>query len=287
MEDRLCKRELLRESRRSRVEIRNTRKRGMALMKISQHNSKAWDEKVNQGSRYTKYVSYDQVENARRGDWAISVTTEKPVPRNWFPPTLKGLSVLCLAGGGGQQAPLLAAAGAEVTVVDMSEKQLEQDRFVAERDDLSIKTIKGDMSDLNFFDDETFDLIVHPVSNVFVEDVLPVWKEAARVLKTNGTLISGFTNPVLYLFDDEQEEKGILDVQNSIPFSSVEEMKAKERDAGNETLEFGHTLEDQIQGQIDAGLMIAGFYEDDFGGTRLIDNYIKTFIATKAIKQST
>ncbi|WP_270180753.1 class I SAM-dependent methyltransferase [Alkalihalobacillus sp. CinArs1] len=256
-------------------------------MKISQHNSKAWDEKVNQGSRYTKYVSYDQVENARRGDWAISVTTEKPVPRNWFPPTLKGLSVLCLAGGGGQQAPLLAAAGAEVTVVDMSEKQLEQDRFVAERDDLSIKTIKGDMSDLNFFDDETFDLIVHPVSNVFVEDVLPVWKEAARVLKTNGTLISGFTNPVLYLFDDEQEEKGILDVQNSIPFSSVEEMKAKERDAGNETLEFGHTLEDQIQGQIDAGLMIAGFYEDDFGGTRLIDNYIKTFIATKAIKQST
>ncbi|WP_377891019.1 class I SAM-dependent methyltransferase [Alkalihalobacillus sp. R86527] len=251
-------------------------------MKISQHNSEAWDEKVQQGSRYTQYVSSHQVENARRGEWSITVTTERPVPREWFPETINGLRILCLAGGGGQQAPLLAAAGADVTVVDMSMKQLEQDRFVAERDGLSINTIQGDMSDLHFFEDETFDVIVHPVSNVFVEDVLSVWKEAARVLKTNGMLIAGVTNPVLYLFDDEQEEKGVLEVQHSIPYSSVDEMR--EEGARKETLEFGHTLEDQIQGQVDAGLMIAGFYEDDFGGTRLIDTYIKTFIATKAIK---
>lgn len=169
----------------------------------------------------------------------------------------------------------------------MSERQLEQDRIVAERDNLAMSTIKGDMSDLHFLDDETFDVIVHPVSNVFVENVRPVWKEAARVLKTNGTLISGFTNPVLYLFNDEKEEEGVLDVQHTIPFSSVEQMKTeelKEYTKKNETLEFGHTLEDQLQGQIDAGLLIAGFYEDDFGGTRIIDNYIKTFIATKAIK---
>lgn len=52
----------------------------------------------------------------------------------------------------------------------------------------------------------------------------------------------------------------------------------------NNTIEYAHTLEDQIQGQIDAGLIISGFYEDDFGGTRIIDKHIKTFIATKAIK---
>lgn len=256
-------------------------------MDISQHNSNAWDEKVQQGSRYTKYVSSDEVKQAKEGNWAISVTTEREVPRGWFPNSMQGLKVLCLAGGGGQQAPLLAAAGAEVTVVDMSEKQLAQDRFVAERDNLVIHTIKGDMSNLHFFEDEQFDLIVHPVSNVFVENILPVWKEAARVLKTNGTLISGFTNPVLYLFDDDKEQEGVLDVQHSIPFSSVKQMGGRELEEyakRNETLEFGHTLEDQIQGQINAGLLIAGFYEDDFGGTRIIDNYIKTFIATKAIK---
>ncbi|MFP3360674.1 class I SAM-dependent methyltransferase, partial [Planococcus sp. SIMBA_143] len=83
-------------------------------------------------------------------NWHITVTTEKPVPREWFPTTLKGVKILCLASGGGQQGPILSAAGAEVTVVDLSEKQLEQDRFVAERDHLQLTIEKGDMTDLSF-----------------------------------------------------------------------------------------------------------------------------------------
>lgn len=54
----------------------------------------------------------------------------KSIPKNWFP-TLEGLKILCLASGGGQQGPILAAAGADVTVVDISQKQLEQDIYVA------------------------------------------------------------------------------------------------------------------------------------------------------------
>ncbi|MCA0988640.1 class I SAM-dependent methyltransferase [Guptibacillus algicola] len=253
-------------------------------MNVFSHNSQAWDRKVTEGVAYTKPVSTELVEKARKGDWEITVTTEKSVPRSWFKESLVGMNVLCLASGGGQQAPILAAAGADVTVVDLSEKQLGQDKFVAEREGLDIVTIQGSMTDLHFFEDETFDLIVHPVSNVFVENVRPVWNEASRVLKPNGTLISGFTNPILYLFDDEQEDKGILDVKHSIPFSSIEQLSQEE--LMNQALEFGHTLEDQIQGQIDAGLLIAGLYEDDFGGRRMIDQYIKTFIATKAIKLS-
>ncbi len=257
------------------------------VMNTSEYNSKVWDKKVQEGVVYTKPVNHELINESKRGNWEITVTTQRAVPRQWFPQSLSGMNVLCLASGGGQQGPILAAAGASVTVVDISEKQLEQDALVAKREGLQLTTIKGDMTDLSFLEDGTFDLIIHPVANVFVENILPVWKEAARVLKEGGTLISGFTNPLLYLFDDEQEEKGVLDVQHTIPYSPLENLSKEEMERYIENdlaLEFGHTLEDQMQGQIDAGFLIAGFYEDDFGGTRLLDRYIKSFIATKAIK---
>ncbi|SEM21860.1 Methyltransferase domain-containing protein [Mesobacillus persicus] len=256
-------------------------------MDAVKHNGSAWDKKVEDGSVYTKEVSSEVIEKCKKGEWEITVTTEKPVPRNWFPKSLVGLKVLCLASGGGQQGPVLSAAGADVTVIDLSKKQLEKDEFVAKRDGLSLRTVQGDMSDLSQFEDEAFNLIVHPVSNVFVEDISPVWKEASRVLKNNGVLISGFTNPLLFIFDDEEDQKGNLVVKNSIPFCSLDpltEQEVTDYINANNTIEYGHTLEDQIQGQVDAGFVIAGLFEDDFGGRRPLDKYIKCFVATRAVK---
>ncbi|MBD1222061.1 class I SAM-dependent methyltransferase [Virgibacillus halodenitrificans] len=256
-------------------------------MDVTKHNSDAWDKKVDEGSRYTQQVSSETIRKSRAGQWEISVTTEKSVPRNWFPKVLDGLNVLCLASGGGQQAPILAAAGANVTVTDISKKQLEQDENVSKRDGLTLRTVQGVMSDLSDFEDEYFDIVVNPVSNLFIKDVKPVWKEVSRVLKNKGILIAGFTNPLLWIFDDNQERKGILDVKNSIPSSTLDYLPKNEVQDfidSNNTIEYAHTLEDQIQGQIEAGFVISGFYEDDFGGTRILDNYIKTFIATRAIK---
>jgi ubiquinone/menaquinone biosynthesis C-methylase UbiE len=256
-------------------------------MDVLKQNSIAWDQKVEDGGDYTRPVSKEVIAKSKAGDWEIGVTAGKMVPRNWFPDSIKGLKILCLASGGGQQGPVLAAAGADVTVVDLSQKQLEQDKYVAERDGLTLTTIQGSMLNLHFLEEKTFDLIVHPVSNVFVENILPVWKEASRVLKDNGVLIAGITNPLLYIFDDEEEDKGNLVVKHKIPYSDVlalSEEKLEQFKESKRALEFGHTLEDQIQGQIDAGFVITGFYEDDFGGTRMIDNFIKTFIATRAVK---
>lgn len=256
-------------------------------MDLIKHNSDAWDKKVDEGSRYTQRVSSETIEKSKTGKWEISVTTEKSVPRDWFPEVIDGLKILCLASGGGQQGPILAAAGADVTVTDISKKQLEQDEIVAERDGLTLRTVQGDMSDLSDFGDEYFDVVVNPVSNLFVKHVKPVWNEISRVLKNKGILIAGFTNPLLWIFDDNQERKGILDVKNSIPSSTLDYLPKDEIQdyiKSNNTIEYAHTLEDQIQGQIDAGFVISGFYEDDFGGTRILDKYIKTFIATRAIK---
>jgi len=114
-------------------------------MDILAHNRAAWDQKVEQQDRWTRPVPEEVIERARRGEFELLLTPTKPVPMSWFP-ELKGIRRLCLASGGGQQGPLLAAAGAVVTVFDNSPKQLNQDRLVAEREGLAIETVEGDMA---------------------------------------------------------------------------------------------------------------------------------------------
>jgi len=254
-------------------------------MDIVKKNRDAWDKLVEQEDHWTRPVSSEEIENARKGIWSIVVTPKKPIPRSWFPEDINGKKILCLASGGGQQGPILAAAGSNVTVFDNSMKQLEQDEKVAELENLNIKTVQGDMRDLSDFKDETFDLIVHPWSNCFVDDILPVWKEAYRVLKHGGNLISGFANPTEYIFDYKKLEQGEFVVRHSLPYSdltSISEIELQELLDSGEPLAFGHTLEDQIKGQLDAGFLIAGFYEDIRGIE--LDKYMNGGIATNAIK---
>lgn len=258
-------------------------------MNILEYNRRARNRQVEIGNRWTVPVDSEAVDAARKGQWEILLTPSKPVPRSWFP-ELSGLDLLCLASGGGQQGPILAAAGARVTVFDNSPKQLDQERKVAEREDLSLLTVEGDMADLGRFAAETFDLIVHPVSNVFVPDVRPVWREAYRVLRPGGALLAGFTNPALYLFDlDLAERTGVLQVKHRLPYSDLDSLSIKERQRYAEEgtpLEFSHTLEDQIGGQIDVGFAITGFYEDADRDEEwdVLGRYMHTFMATRALK---
>jgi SAM-dependent methyltransferase len=256
-----------------------------SCMDIRAYNRGAWDKEVERGSEWTVPVSTEVIAAARQGRWEVLLTETKPVPREWFP-ELRGLDVLCLASGGGQQAPILAAAGANVTVLDNSPQQLEQDRKVAERESFSLVTVEGDMADLSRFKDESFDLIFHPCSNLFVRDVRPVWKEAFRVLRCGGVLLAGFLNPVIFLFDAGLAEQGILEVRHKLPYSDVDSLSEEERlrfiERG-EPLEFGHTLEDQLGGQTSAGFAITAFYEDRHR-THPAANHTPTYIATRAIK---
>jgi SAM-dependent methyltransferase len=254
-------------------------------MNVVDYNRAAWNRQVEDGNPWTIPVTSQDVADARAGKWEIILTPTIPVPKSWFP-DLKGCDVLCLASGGGQQGPILAAAGANVTVFDNSPKQLERDRFVAERDRLTVRTVQGDMRDLSAFPDESFNLIIHPVSNCFAPEVRPVWTEAFRVLRSGGSLLSGFNNPAVYLFDYERYDQGFLDVKNSLPYSDQESLSQEQRQEYMQKgypFEFSHSLDDQIGGQIDAGFLIAGFYEDIAPG-ELMEKYMPSFIATRAVK---
>jgi len=256
---------------------------------IRAYNRAAWDREVDGGNRWTIPVDEETIAAARRGQWEILLTPSKPVPRAWFP-DLEGADVLCLASGGGQQGPVLAAAAARVTVLDNSPRQLDRDRSMARRHGLTLRPVEGDMADLSMFLDRSFDLIVHPVSNCFVPDVRPVWNEAFRVLRSGGVLLAGFNNPTVYLFDyDLVDREGILQVAYALPYSDLTSPSVDERQRYLETgapLEFSHTLEDQIGGQLDAGFVLTGLYEDGYaaGEGDLLNTFICPFIATRALK---
>ena len=210
------------------------------------------------------------------------------MPAAWFD-GVSNKALLGLASGGGQQVPLFAAAGAQVTSFDNSPEQLAKDRFVAEREGLDIVYEQGDMADLSRFADETFDLIFHPVSNVFSEAILPVWRHCARVLKPGGRLLSGFMNPDFFMFNhDDIDQGGALQVLYPLPFSDLEQLSEAQimkRQAQGEALEFSHSLQTQIGGQLDAGLMLAGFYEDHWDSTETpLNDFMPTSMATLAIK---
>jgi SAM-dependent methyltransferase len=249
------------------------------------YNRHAWDRQVEMGNRWTVPVGPDAIAAARRGDWQVLLTPTRPVPRDWFP-ELSGLEVLCLASGGGQQGPLLSAAGAVVTVLDASPAQLGQDRLVADREGLDLQTVEGDMAALSPFSEGSFDLVFHPCSNCFVPEVRPVWREAFRVLRLGGVLLAGFSNPALYIFDDARAEHGQLVVRHTAPYSDVSSLSDEERRRFTnrvEPLVFGHTLGDQLGGQMDAGFVLTGLYEDQ-DPDHPLSMFLPTFIATRGVK---
>lgn len=254
-------------------------------MDVVRKNRHAWDRLVERGNRWTIPTSSAEIAAARIGQWEIYLTETKPVPRDWFP-DLSGADVLCLASGGGQQGPVLAAAGATVTVFDNSPKQLAKDQQVGERENLTLQTVLGDMRDLSIFPNESFDLIVHPVSNIFVPSLHSVWSECYRVLRNGRDLLAGIVNPMDYTFDPHWIERGELRIKYSLPYSDLDSISEEERIAlyGEDApIEFSHTMEEQIGGQIWAGFLIAGFYEDHRSNSR-IKNFLPSYFATRARK---
>jgi SAM-dependent methyltransferase len=254
-------------------------------MNVRDYNRAAWDKNVEVGNRWTLPVAPEVIAAAREGDWQVLLTPTVPVPHNWFP-ELAGLETLCLASGGGQQGPVLAAAGAVVTVYDNSPRQLARDRAVADREGLNLATVEGDMADLSTFGDGSFGLVFHPISNCFVPDVRPVWREAFRVLRRGGVLLAGFLNPIRFLFDDEKAERGVFELRHSLPYSdltSLDELERRRYTDKGEPLCFGHTFADQIGGQLRAGFVLTAMYEDADPDTPLA-KFSPDSVATRAQK---
>jgi SAM-dependent methyltransferase len=250
------------------------------------HNRAAWDREVDTGNEWTRPVGPEVIARARAGDWSVVLIGYAPVPRDWFPADVGGAAMLCLASGGGQQGPVLAAAGADVTVFDNSPRQLARDEEVAAREGLTVRTVLGDMRDLGAFADASFDVVFNPVSNVFCPELAPVWRESARVLRPGGVLMTGFMNPDVFIFDlAALDGRGEFVVRHPLPFSTLElpgDERARIYQDG--PIEYSHTLTEQIGGQLAAGFVLTHLVEAPHHADATA-RYMPGYIATRAVKQ--
>ncbi len=242
-------------------------------------NAQVIDRWIEEGWEWGVPITHEIYENAKNGGWDVVLTPTKPVPHSWFG-DLKGKKVLGLASGGGQQMPIFAALGAECTVLDYSEKQLESERLVASREGYEIEILRADMTKPLPFPDESFDLIFHPVSNCYVEKVEPIFMECFRILKHGGVLLCGLGNEVNYLVNEDEEV-----ISNTMPFNPLQNEKQRKQledeDCG---MQFSHNMEEQLGGQLKAGFTLTDLYGDTNGEGRLHEMNVETYIATRAVK---
>ncbi|MDD2433861.1 MAG: methyltransferase domain-containing protein [Bacilli bacterium] len=249
-------------------------------MKYQEINAKAVDSWIKEGWEWGKPITHETYLKAQKGEWDVLLTPTKPVPHSWFG-SLKGKKVLGLASGGGQQMPIFAALGAECTVLDYSDEQLKSEKMVSEREGYAIKIIKADMTEPLPFETESFDLIFHPISNCYIEKIEPVFKEAYRILKKGGIFLCGFDLEFDYLFNEE--ETGIR--WTPFPFNPLKHPEQmQELAASNSGVQFSHTLEEEIGGQLKAGFILTDIYDDTGNEGPSAQYNLNCFVATRAIK---
>jgi len=253
-------------------------------MRYTDINSKAWDAYGESNCPWTIPITPEEFKKAKQGEWEVVLTPCIPVPRDWFPP-FEGCKLLGLASGGAQQMPIFAALGAQCTVLDYSDSQLHKERDVSIREGYEIEIVKADMTLPLPFEDNSFDLIFHPVSNAFIEDVQHVWDECYRVLRPGGVLLAGFGNGISYLFAEDGDP---LKVAVKLPYNPLRlgEEERRRIEESNEGYEFSHTMEEQVGGQLKAGLRLTHLYEDRDRpeDTPFISDYIPNYAATRAVK---
>ena len=214
------------------------------------HNACAWDALVRQGAALAQ--------PAADADFRDPLKTVDPV--GWLGESVAGYRVLCLAAGGGRQSALYAAAGADVTVVDISEEMLRLDREVASARNLAVRTVRASMDDLSMFSNAEFDVVVHPVSTCYVPRVLPVYEQVARLLRQGGLYISQHKSPVSLQVEPRSSGSGYRIIEpyyRQGPLPASDPCRLRERG----TLEFLHRWEELIGGLCRAGFVIEDLVE--------------------------
>lgn len=219
-------------------------------MSYYRQNQVAWNRIANQTNQFSKVATDQECRDA------LKVLDG----RGWLPNNLKGKNVLCLASGGGWQSILYASMGANVTVVDISPAMLLLDIREADRRNLQIKTIEASMDKLPMLADATFDIVHQPVSSCYIADVIPLYQEVARLLRTDGIYISQHKTPTsLQITHRDERDRyvvGLKYYQNkSLPLTK----DVSYREAG--TVEYLHRWEQLVGGLCQTGFVIEDLCE--------------------------
>jgi SAM-dependent methyltransferase len=215
-----------------------------------EHNRRAWDDRVRDRRRFTRPASDEEFANPLKTVDGVG----------WLGGDIRGRKLLCLAAGGGRQGPLYAAAGADVTVVDISPEMLRLDREVAAERRLDLRTVEASMDDLVMFSPGEFDIVVHPVSTCYLPDIEPVYREVARVTRGGGLYISQHKQPTSLQAGVEASPRGYELVEpyyRQGPLPQVPGSRLREEG----TLEYLHRWEQLVGLMCRSGFVIEDLIE--------------------------
>lgn len=183
---------------------------------------------------------------------------------------VSGKKVLCLASGGGQDSVAFGLLGAEVTVLDLSDVQLERDRQGAAHHGLEVRTIQGDIRDLSIFPSDHFDVVWQVYSINFVPSVDPVFQGVRRVLKPGGIYYLAFANPFIHSVDEEAWDGKAYPLKDfyregedlSLRFThwDVEQPDGTQAKLASPH-EFRHTLSILLNTMVSNGFILLGLWE--------------------------
>lgn len=250
-------------------------------MEYTEINAATIDRWCREGWEWGKPLSKEKYEAAKLGQWDVLLTPTRPVPHGWFGGDIRGKRLLGLASGGAQQMPVFAALGADCAVLDYSESQIESEREYAAREGYAIDIIRADMTKPLPFEENSFDIIFHPVSNCYVRQVEPIWRECARILKKGGRLLASFDNGVNYLVGEDEER-----IIHKMPFDPLNDPALMEECVRDDVgVQFSHTFEEELGGLLRAGFRLCDLYEDTNGVGRLHELNINTFMAVLCVKE--
>jgi SAM-dependent methyltransferase len=214
------------------------------------HNARAWDALARQGVPLARPVADGEMNEA-------FATLD---PAGWLG-NLAGQRVLCLAAGGGRHSALYAAAGAHVTVVDISGEMLALDRAVAAERAFDVRLVQTSMDELSMFAAGEFDVVIHPVSTCYVPEVQPVFAAIARVTRPGGLYVSQHKSPTSLQATLHPGGAGYALAEpyyRDSPLPAATE-PSHLREAG--TLEFLHRWEELIGGICRAGFVVEDLIE--------------------------
>ncbi len=223
---------------------------------FAKYNQRLWTEWSRNGSEYTR--PWLELKKSLLDDYVTGRINVLPRPYMYIYPrsvlqNARDKDVLLLASGGGQQSAVYGLLGARVTAFDLTESQLEADRAAAEHHGYDIDIVQGDMRDLSGFEDESFDLVYHAISLVFVPDVREVYREVHRVLHPGGVYRVGHCHPATQTVDESCWRDGKYEIPG--PFKAGPLVGADAR-------EFVHMFSDIFNGLCDLGFHIDGVFED-------------------------
>lgn len=218
-----------------------------------EHNRNAWNARVRKKGRFTKPAADEDLRDP-----------SSRLDTGWLGSNIAGLRLLCLASGGGRQSAWYAAAGAKVTVVDISSEMLALDRQVAAERKLDIQAVEASMDDLSALPEAAYDIVVQPVSSCYLPDVTAIYRQVARVIVPGGLYISQHKQPASMQADVSPTSRGyelLVPQDHEGPLPAV--VGSRHREEG--TLEFLHCWDDLIGGLCRAGFVIEDLFEPRHG----------------------